>query len=178
MKYLRILSILVLFLISSCASKPAPPVVQQTPPTYTQNFIQVRLEADPQLNVHDGLSHALHLCVYQLVDPNAFNQISEDQMGISKLLGCERFDPGVALSRKLIVQPGEKVNLRLDRAEGAKYVGIAAGYYTLQKKNSIRLYSIPLIEERKGSVIDVRQAPLNIDLYLGSTGLRDAGGRP
>ena len=86
-RYLGILFVLSIFLIGSCATKTPPPIPVEPKPTYTEKFISVHLKADSQLNLYGGSSHALHLCVYQLSDPNAFNQLSENEMGIGKLLG-------------------------------------------------------------------------------------------
>lgn len=134
----------------------------------------LRLKADPQLNLYAGTSHALHLCVYQLTNPNPFNQFSMDMNGISKLLTCERFDPAVALASRIVVQPGDNLNMPIDRAEGARYVGIAAGYYSLSNQGSVRLYQIPLMEEQRGGQVVTRMGQLEIDLYLGPQAIQSA----
>jgi predicted component of type VI protein secretion system len=177
-RYLRVLFVLSIFLIGSCAPKPPPPVPVEPKPTFTEKFISVHLKADSQLNLYSGSSHALHLCVYQLSDPNAFNQLSENEMGIGKLLGCDRLDAGppvqgVAISKKLIVQPGEDQTFDLDRAEGARYVGIVAGYYQMQKRQVVRLYAIPVTEEQQQGMIVIKQKPLKINLFLGPQALQD-----
>lgn len=178
-RILGIICILSILLISSCAKQPPPSIPVETKPTYTEKFISVQLKADSQLNLYGGSSHALHLCLYQLSDPNAFNQLSENEMGIGKLLACDRVDvgpplPGAANAKKLIVQPGEMQNLELDRAEGAKYVGVVAGYYgQMQKRQVTRLYTIPTSEEREQGVVVIRQKPLRINLFLGPQALQD-----
>lgn len=158
----------VLFLCFSCASPPPPtqkPV--ETRPAYQRESISLRLKADSQLNLYAGTSHALHLCVYQLGNPNPFNQFSEDMGGISKLMNCERFDAGVALATRIVVQPGDTLNVPIDRAEGARFVGIVAGYYSLNKQHSIRLYELPGSDVPGTGQAIARQTPFNIDLYLG-----------
>lgn len=179
-RYRCIFLVLVVFLLAGCPPKPTPPSIPVEPkPTYTEKFISVHLKADSQLNLYSGSSHALHLCVYQLSDPNAFNQFSENEMGIGKLLACDRVDagpplPGVAFARKFIVQPGEDQTSELDRAEGAKYVGVVAGYYgQMQKRQVTRLYTIPTSEERQQGVVVIKQKPLKINLFLGPQGLQD-----
>jgi predicted component of type VI protein secretion system len=177
-RYLGIFFVLSVFLIGSCATQTPPPVPVEPKPTYTEKFISVQLKADSQLNLYGGSSHALHLCIYQLSDPNAFNQLSENEMGIGKLLACDRVDagpplPGVAIAKKLIMQPGEVQTLELDRAEGAKYVGIVAGYYQLLKRQVTRLYTIPTTEERDKGMIVIKQKPLKINLFLGPQALQD-----
>lgn len=164
----------------SCAKPTTPPV--ETKPTYTQNFITVHFKADSQLNLYDASSHALHLCIFQLSDPNAFNLLSEDEMGIAKLMSCDRAEvvttiPGVAIAKRYVMQPGDDREYTLDRAEGAKYVGIVAGYYMLQKRNAVRLYAIPVVEEKKNGMTVITQKPLTIQLYLGPQSLDQLGGK-
>ncbi|MGV8074542.1 MAG: type VI secretion lipoprotein TssJ [Syntrophobacteraceae bacterium] len=180
-RYAGIFFVLVILVLGSCASPPPPPqpVMSIEPrPIYTEKFITLHLQADPQLNLYSGSSHALHLCVYQLTDPNAFIQLSENEMGIGKLLGCDRVDAGpivqgAAMGRKFIVQPGEDQRFELDRAEGAKYVGVVAGYYNLQKRRTVRLYTIPTSEEREQGMVVIKQKPLRINLFLGPQALED-----
>jgi predicted component of type VI protein secretion system len=177
-RYFVILFVLSIFLIGSCSRKPPPIPPIEPKPTFTEKFISVHLKADPQLNLYGGSSHALHLCMYQLSDPNTFNQLSENEMGIGKLLGCDRVDPGaplpgVAISKKLIVQPGQDQSFDLDRAEGAKYIGIVAGYYQLQKRQVVRLYTIPVTEEQQRGMIVIKQKPMKINLFLGPQALQD-----
>jgi type VI secretion system VasD/TssJ family lipoprotein len=134
--------------IMACASQPAPPPAW----IYEKEAIEINLKADPKLNFEGGVPHTLVACVYQLKDPNAFNQLSEDIKGIHKLLQCELFDPAVATAKRLIVHPGQDVNILLDRAEGAKYVAIVCGYYMLQKNRMIRLFDVPVVVEESGII--------------------------
>lgn len=175
---IRVLFVLLAVLVNSCASKPPPPIPLEPRPVFKEKFISVHLRADSQLNLYSGSSHALHLCLYQLSDPNAFNQLSENEMGIGRLLACDRLDAGpqiqgVAIAKKLIVQPGEDQTFDLDRAEGAKYVGIVAGYYQMKKRQVVRLYAIPITEEQQQGMLVIKQKPLKINLFLGPQGLQD-----
>ncbi|MEJ2039974.1 MAG: type VI secretion system lipoprotein TssJ, partial [Desulfosarcinaceae bacterium] len=158
--------ILIFFTLAACASQPLPPPDW----TYEPGAIKIHLKADPKLNFDDGAAHTLVVCLYQLKDPNAFNQLAEDTDGIYKLLNCSLFDSGVATAKRLIVNPGQDVDLALDRAEGAKYVAVVAGYYTLEKARMIRMYDIPVVTEAKGWIKRTKitkPAPLKIDLELG-----------
>ncbi|NIO08748.1 MAG: type VI secretion system lipoprotein TssJ, partial [Deltaproteobacteria bacterium] len=94
--------LLLVLLVWSCASKqlPAPEFV------YEENAIKIHVKADPQLNLSDGKPHTLLVCIYQLKDPNAFNQLAGDQEGLYRLLECALFDASVVGAKKLIVQPG------------------------------------------------------------------------
>jgi len=161
-----LLFLIIVSLIYSCASQPLPPPQWQ----YEKDAIKLHLKADPKLNLEEGTPHTLLVCVYQLKDPNAFNQLAGDNDGIYKLLECKLFDASVATSKRIIARPGQDIPLVLDRAEGARYVAAVAGYYTLQKDRMIRLFKIPVVVEKKGFIErkkTQKPGPLNIELTLG-----------
>jgi len=167
---LAVLGIIAL-LVGACASQPLPPPKW----SYEKDAIEVHLKADPKLNFDDGVAHTLLVCLYQLKDPNAFNQLSDDTDGVYKLLDCGLFDAGVATSKRLIVHPGKDVTVTLDRAEGAKYVAAVAGYYVLQKERMIRLFDIPVVVEKKGFIKTTKIAKpglLKIELELGPSQIK------
>lgn len=111
---------------------------------YNKNELNFFVSADNQLNKYQNNAHALYMCVYQLKDPNAFNQLVEEKDGLSKLLDCTRFDASVANSKRIVVQPGQNLKDVRDRAEGARFIGIATGYYGAEKVRSTHLGTIPL----------------------------------
>jgi type VI secretion system VasD/TssJ family lipoprotein len=160
----------------SCASQPVAPPSEWR---YEKGAVHLNLRADPQLNLYDGQAHTLLVCVYQLRDPNAFNQLTEDEDGLYKLLECSRFDGSVVGAKRLFAQPGQTLTEALDRAEGARYVAVVAGYYLVQKEGMVRLYDVPWYVETKGFLARTKTAkpgPLNIDLVLGSEQIRQVGG--
>ena len=166
-KYIKILFLWLLALgVCSCASRPlAPPEWR-----YEKEAIQLHLKADFQLNLYEGTPHTLLICVYQLRDPNTFNQLAGDNNGLYKLLECGLFDASVAGSERLIIHPGQDLTFTLNRAEGAKYVAIVAGYYFLYKERMVRLFDIPVIIEKKGWIKRtkiLKPGLLNIELTLG-----------
>lgn len=83
-------------------------------------------------------------------------------------------------SKRLFVQPGESFTDTLDRAEGAKYVAVVAGYFLIEKEGMVRLYDVPWYVEKKGLIRRTKVAkpgPLNIDLVLGSEQIQKFGGK-
>ena len=134
--------------------------------SYQRDAIRLVLKADPQLNAHDGLPHTLHLCLYQLQDPNAFNQLSADEDGLYLLLDCGVFDPTVTSFQRLTVQPGQQLSQSFDRAEGSRYVGIAAGYYIIEKERMTRFLKIPVKIKRRGVLFRKYGVPGELDLEI------------
>lgn len=156
--------------IYSCTS--LSPVSTLPPPQwrYEQNAIHITLKVAPQLNLNEGLPHTLLVCIYQLKDPNRFNQLAGDEEGLYKLLECSMFDASVAGYKRLIVYPGQDVSFVLDRADGAKYISLVAGYYYLQKDRIVRLYEIPVDTKRRGFLWIkkyLQPGPLHVELTLG-----------
>jgi type VI secretion system VasD/TssJ family lipoprotein len=145
--------------ITSCASTPAY--------RYEVDAIKLDLKSAKDLNLYEGQSHTLLLCVYQLKDPNAFKQLSEENEGLSKLLGCSSFDASVTGSKRLVIQPNEATTRMLDRAEGTKYVGIVAGYYKMQKENMSHLENVPL------SIFTKNPKKMEIRLFLGAQEIQE-----
>lgn len=101
--------------------------------------IQLQVKADPQLNRFEKSAHALLLCLYQLKGPEGFNQLALEKDGIPRLLDCSRFDATVVSARQIVVQPGQDLKEIRDRGDGARYLGIAAGYYGLGSKRVTEL---------------------------------------
>lgn len=154
------------FLFASCAAKQLPP-----PETaYEEGAIKIHVKADFQLNLSEGRSHSLMLCIYQLKDPNAFNHLAGDQAGLSQLLKCTLFDADTVGAERLIIQPGQDIVFNLNRAQGARYVSVVAGYYLIQKERIIRLHEIPVVVEKKGFIKRSKQQKLDtleVELKLG-----------
>jgi predicted component of type VI protein secretion system len=165
---------------------PPPPVVPPPPIvvmplvwSYGKDAIRLQMQSDPRLNLYDGIPHTLLLCVYQMSDPNAFNQLKDEKDGLPKLLECARFDSSVTSAKRYIMQPEEDKTLSLDRAEGAKYVGIVGGYYLLRKELSVRLFQVPVEEtiNETERTKTIKPGFLNIQLYLGPQAIHEIKGR-
>jgi len=173
-KYLSLA--VVLFSICACASQPLPPPEWK----YEKNAITLRIFADTQLNLNDGMPHTLLLCIYQLTDPNEFNHLAGYNEGLYKLLECGHFDSAVATASRLIIHPGQDRHFEFDRAEGAKYLAVVAGYYSIQKEYIVRLTDIPVVIEKKGFFKRKKKkkpGPLNIELTLGPKNIQTFKGK-
>ncbi len=129
---------------------------------YEKDAITLSLKGDAKLNLFEKRPHTLLVCVYQLRDPNALNQVLQDAEDVTKLLECGRFDPSIVNTKKFILQPGKEVTEALDRAEGARYLGIVAGYYNLDKQRASRILPVPV-----AGMFGKKAARMNIEVILG-----------
>lgn len=159
--------------VCSCASKSAQVYSRQVPPTqwpHGEKAIHLDLTADTQLNVYDAASHTLFICVYQLENLDAFDQLSGDDDGLYEILECSRFDPSVRSSKRLILNPGEHLTLPMYRDDETNYIAIVAGYFSLEKEKMVRLFDIPLVIGKTGTFSRkeiTKRGNLNIELVLG-----------
>jgi len=143
-------------------AKPPPPKPYEVPQkaespqavkwTYMPRGLTLDYTADAELNSYEGFSHNLLLCIFQLSEVSAFEELAANEGGIRKLLACDRFDKSVVHFERRFISPGSKATLTLDRAEGAQFVGVAAGYYDLQPGLVTRTGQFPLKVEQEGSL--------------------------
>jgi type VI secretion system VasD/TssJ family lipoprotein len=116
--------------------------------TFKKEAIKLLIKADSQLNRFEKNSHTLFLCLYQLKDPNGFNQLAQEKDGLPKLVECSRFDATVANAKQFVVQPGQELSEVCDKAEGTRYIGVATGYYGMGKEKVTELS--PLLGDKGG----------------------------
>ena len=155
-----------LLILAACSATQLPPPQW----TYQKDAIRLHIKAAHNLNLADNEAHTLSLCVYQLSDPNAFNQLANDQDGLYKLLDCSLFGAGAAAAKRIIIQPGQVIDMKLDRAEGARYVAFVAGYNILERARIVKMVDIPEYVDKKGFIKTTKirmPAPLKVNLVLG-----------
>jgi predicted component of type VI protein secretion system len=143
---------------------------------YQPKAIQLYLKSDPQLHLYQGIPHTLVFCVYNLIDPMEFSQLLDEKGGLEKLCECTKFHPSVTSAKRFIIHPDRIYTEVLDRPANAKYVGVVAGYYQLEKENVARQYSYPVIKEKTWRTITEKPGILNINLYLGPEEIKDIRG--
>ncbi len=126
------------------------------------------------------------LKIFQLKDSAHFKDLAQTRAGFIRLLqfsGQPNYlgdgQTDILSYKQLIVRPGEEKIIYLDRAEGAKWVGIVAGYYRINLLQSYKVFKIPLIYRKEGLIFKkqtVTIGELFINLILGPSGLQKVGG--
>lgn len=168
--------LMVVLVMVSCASpsKRLPtewPFGAQFP--YKESAITVKLTADPQLNLYEGQANSLHVCMYQLRDPNAFNKASNNEDGLYILLNqnCSFSDGSVADAVPISVQPGENMKYVYNRAEDAKYIAFVAGYFeSPQKQRVVRLDRVPVIFVKQSTgMFSSEDVPVAANMHISLT---------
>jgi type VI secretion system VasD/TssJ family lipoprotein len=182
-------ALLTILAASGCGggAKPAPPSQYTNPATSPQTMnwafapkaLELSFQSDPFLNAFEGAAHTLSVCVYQLQNPAAFQQLAATAPGISKLLECQSFDASVVSAQRVIVQPGRNETLAMDRNEKSKFLAVACGYYVLNLGEATRVYEIPVSSNTAGWLwwkeTTYAPAKLSKKILLGKTGIQTTG---
>ena len=162
MKSVRLmLSAVTLLMICSCSMLSSNSKVT-LPPEYKKGGVTLNIAADPQLNRYKNSPHTLLICFYQLKDPNAFNQLADDPNSLSKLMECGKFDSSVTYTKKYIVQPGQIVSEQRDLAEGTRFFGLAAGYYSQGTEKTTHLAPLTTSLTRSSMSVSIELGPNEI----------------
>jgi predicted component of type VI protein secretion system len=166
----------ILALFVSCSKKPDVPKLPKSKIEeikdwpYEDKAIKLKFRSDANVNIHNQQNHTLFVCIYQLIDPNAFKDLTANEEGVKKLLACQRFDTSIASSDRLIVHPSEEETRSYARAEKAKWVAVVAGYYHLWPYHVFELIQVPVKIEKSGIIFKKAKAvpgPLDVSLYFG-----------
>lgn len=166
-------SLLALAALAGCGSTTPSPEQQALTDlkwSYAQDAIELDLTADRDLNQYDGQAHTLLLVVTQFDQPNAFAAYTGSSQQLSNLLMMDSAPPGLIGLSRLFIEPGQSRQISLPRLEGAKIVGVSAGYAHLDPQRSVRLYRIGVDVTSTGWFSKTWTAspkPLAIDLLLG-----------
>jgi type VI secretion system VasD/TssJ family lipoprotein len=140
-------------LLASCSEAPPQLTVSPDGWTYGPRLVTLQLEAAEALNLDSGQAHALSIGIFQLSDPATFSASTATPAGAAKFLdqGADA-DASVVDFDRIVLQPGEKRTVYLNRAANSQYVGIVAGYYQINTLQDVALFNIPVLPKPVGWV--------------------------
>lgn len=139
--------------------------------SFAKDAVLIELDADQKLNLHDNQAHTLLLGIYQMTDSAVFHKLLNDPVSFAKTLETGKAGEGFVMFSRYVVAPGKHIILSFDRAQNAKFIGIAAGYYHLDPTHAARLFEIPVNVTNEGMLAKTYTAvpvPLGIRLTLGA----------
>lgn len=144
---------------------------------FAKDAVMIEVAAEANLNRYAGESHTLLVVVYQMADSAAFFKLIADPAALAKSMGSDKgAEPFVQFTR-YVVTPGQRSILILDRAQKAKFIGVAAGYYDLSGETSARLFEVPLTVASEGMVSKTWKAgpaPLAVRMSFGADAIVNA----
>ena len=137
---------------------------------YAKEGILLELASDINLNFYSNQSHTVALGIWQFDDEKVFIKLLTDKVELIKALTTGNLPKGVIQLDRYVIQPDTKILLKIDRAQGSKYVGILAGYYNFTPSNAARYFRIPLNMQSSGLIskdYTAEPAVLALRLQLG-----------
>ncbi|KQQ49874.1 hypothetical protein ASF84_21950 [Pseudomonas sp. Leaf127] len=169
--------LLVFMLLGACSTQDLTPeqkALSELKWEYTENAIELSFSADKDLNQYDGQAHNLMVVVTQFDQASAFTGYTGSDQQLSSLLLMNSAPTGMIGLTRVFIEPGQSKQLSLPRLEGARMIGIAAGYAHLDPARSARLYQIGVDVTSSGwfnKVWTARPRPIAIDLLAGPDAL-------
>ena len=144
---------------------------------YQKEGIWLQLASDQQLNTYNNEPHTLVMGIYQLSETQSFFKLLSDQGQITKDLLTGQTGKQVVQFDRYVISPGKATVLKLDRAQGAKFIGMIAGYYDFNAENAARLFRVPVNMQSHGIISTTYKAEpaiLAVRLVFGNNGINNA----
>lgn len=149
-KYLLLTSLL--FLASACSSTPTELSVEEEQWIYEVRAINLVLRATADVNSVSGRPHSIAVGLFQMSDPNTFSGLSVTREGAVELLQKGKIDETIVNYLLITMRPGEHKKVSISRAQTAKYIGVIAGYFKLNPRTDVKIFSIPFRAIKRGIV--------------------------
>ncbi|MCY0858675.1 type VI secretion lipoprotein TssJ [Cupriavidus sp. D39] len=176
----KLIRLLAVIGIVGCSSLPIPGMVEPAVPppdwSYAREAVGVNIEASSRLNEVGAHPHTLTVVIFQVGSAGAFSGLFVTPDGAAHLLETGQAGLGVLAADRIPVEPGTRTRIVLDRTEGAKYIGVLAGYFGMSPE-SARLFQIPLWVHTEGLIQrTTRSGPeaVSLRIVLGRTGIEGA----
>jgi len=172
MKVLPVNQLLTLLLMLATFMQACTNIPTKKPDHWPQaeNAIQIEILADNNLNIYEGIPHAVPICFYQLFRPDFFNKLASYPKGLNRLLECRSFHPSVARIHRVTIQPNEKKKIVMNREKDVRHLAVTAGYFFKEKSSITQVIDIPIRAIRPALIKSteiVTPAPLKMQLKFG-----------
>lgn len=134
---------------------------------FKTNGVQIELMSSADMNAHFNQPHTLVLGVFQLEDAKVFSQLLGDSKQLITTLASGNAGTEVLHLDRYVISPDKRTVLDINRVQGAKYIGLVAGYYNFDASAAARLFRIPLNIQASGIITTSYAAePANLALRL------------
>ncbi|EIU5772674.1 TPA: type VI secretion lipoprotein TssJ [Salmonella enterica] len=147
-KYLLLIAIVFPFFITACSDKYSEQDKMQSinnvDAPFGAGLLTFQISPDAQLNSLNELSNSCALLFLQASGKKTLQDLMNNPVLIKQFFSGGGKADGILKVDKYIAMPGQEITLHIDRSEGAKYVGIIAGYYPFPGKQHMLLLDIPV----------------------------------
>ncbi|EFC0649952.1 type VI secretion lipoprotein TssJ [Escherichia coli] len=107
-------------------------------------LLTFQISPDTQLNSLNELSNSCALLFLQASGKKTLQDLMNNPVLIRQFFSGSGKVDGILKVDKYIAMPGQEITLHIDRSEGAKYIGVIAGYYPFPGKQHMLLLDIPV----------------------------------
>lgn len=144
---------------------------------YASNQVVIDIHPSLRLNEYDGQPHTLVIGVFQMADAGLFYKLTSDSSAMGSALETGKGGELFLQLLRFVVSPGKCTRIMLDRVQHTKYVGVITGYYSIDQKNSSRLFPVQYSISSKGLIFKTYSAKpqkLTIKMDLGAQAIVNA----
>ncbi|KAF0815354.1 hypothetical protein IGB42_00435 [Andreprevotia sp. IGB-42] len=120
---------------------------------YGPGGIELKVDTDVALNRYDGEAHSLVLAVIQTADAAPFYQLLDNAELLQKTLQGGKPPAGLLQVVRFAIEPDRQAAMRIDRTQGARFVGVVAAFYGIAPSSTAMLFNLPVAVEKSGIVI-------------------------
>ncbi|MBY7351240.1 type VI secretion lipoprotein TssJ [Escherichia ruysiae] len=107
-------------------------------------LLTFQISPDTQLNSLNDISNSCALLFLQASGKKTLQDLMNNPVLIRQFFSGSGKVDGILKVDKYIAMPGQEITLHIDRSEGAKYIGVIAGYYPFPGKQHMLLLDIPV----------------------------------
>jgi len=149
----------------------------ETSCNYAEGGIVLKVSTPADLNRYDNEAHSLVVAVLQTADSIPFYQLLDDAGGLEQVLQGGKPPAGVLHVVRYAIEPARQVEIRLDRAQDARQVGVIAAFYGVAPVRTAKLFNFPVKVEKSGMVVKdyvTRVSNAALTLKLGADTIESA----
>lgn len=144
-KYLLLIAIV---FITACSDKYSEQdkmqAINNVDAPFGAGLLTFQISPDTQLNSLNEISNSCALLFLQASGKKTLQDIMNNPVLIRLFFSGSGKVDGILKVDKYIAMPGQEITLHIDRSEGAKYIGVIAGYYPFPGKQHMLLLDIPV----------------------------------
>lgn len=179
MKYLQLIAIMLTFFITACSDTYSEQdkiqAIKNVDAPFGAGMLTFHISPDRELNSLNEISNSCALLFLQASSKQALQDLMNNPVLIKHFFSGAGKADGILKIDKYIAMPGQEITLHIDRSEGAKYVGIIAGYYPFPGKQHMLLLDIPVDVVEDGLLnksLHASMSPLFKKIYLGKESIK------
>ena len=147
-KELLLITMVLPFFITACSDKYSEQdkiqAINNVDTPFGAGMLTFQISPDTQLNSLNEISNSCALLFLQSSGKKTLQDLMNNPALIKQFFSGSGKADGILKVDKYIAMPGQEITLHIDRSEGAKYVGVIAGYYPFPGKQHMLLLDIPV----------------------------------